>query len=245
VTTGSATTAGTGRDPDRGHPLTRAVVAVATALVVVGIAIALFFNPAWVGFAQARANAAAFTGWTPAQVEAVTADIVAEVWLGPGTFAQDVGGQPVFEARERSHMADVRRVVLSFYLVVAVAAAALVALGLRSRGAAWFWGAVGTGAKVLAVGTVAVGLAFALLFDTAFTIFHELFFAAGTWTFDPATDRLVQLFPYQFWTETSVAIAVVVLALAIVTWLLARRLAGRVAAKPAPAGAPVADGPRA
>ena len=72
---------------------------------------------------------------------------------------------------------------------------------------------------------MAVGTAFFLFFDTAFTIFHQLFFAEGTWTFDPASDRLVQLFPYQFWTETSVAIAVVVLLLTIAVWLVAHRLA--------------------
>ena len=88
------------------------------------------------------------------------------------------------------------------------------------------------GAKLLAVGTIASGTAFLLFFDTAFTIFHQLFFAEGSWTFDPATDRLVQLFPYQFWTETSVAIAVVVLLLAADTWL-----AG------APAGEAGAGGP--
>ena len=85
---------------------------------------------------------------------------------------------------------------------------------------------MGSGAKLLAVGTIAVGIAFLLFFDTAFTLFHQLFFAEGSWTFDPATDRLVQLFPYQFWTETSVAIAVVGLGLTIGVWALAARLAG-------------------
>jgi integral membrane protein (TIGR01906 family) len=70
-------------------------------------------------------------------------------------------------------------------------------------------------------------VAFFLLFDTAFTLFHQLFFAEGTWTFDPATDRLVQLFPYQFWTETSVAVAVVGLVLTTAVWAVAQRLAGR------------------
>ena len=76
-------------------------VAVATALVIAGAAIALFFNPAWVSFAQGRADAAAYTGWTAAQVDAVTRDIVLEVWLGPGTFEQEVAGEPVFDERER------------------------------------------------------------------------------------------------------------------------------------------------
>jgi integral membrane protein (TIGR01906 family) len=205
-----------------GRRLAVAAVAIATALAITGAAIALFFNPAWVSFAQGRTDAAAYTGWTPEQVDAVTRDIVLEVWIGPGTFEQEVGGRPVFEARERSHMADVRRVVLSFYAVVLAALLVLLVAGVASRGARWFRGAVALGAGGLAVGAVAVGTAFAVFFDRAFTLFHQLFFAQGSWTFDPATDRLVQLFPDQFWTETSVAIAVVVLGLAIAVWALVR-----------------------
>jgi len=206
--------------------LAGAAVAVATALVITGVAIALFFNPAWVSFAQARADAAAWTGWTPEQVDAVTREVVLEVWLGPGTFEQQLDGQPVFDERERSHMADVRGVVLGFYAAVLLGLATLLVAGVGSRGSPWFWRAVGTGAKLLAVGAIAVGVAFFLLFDTAFTLFHQLFFADGTWTFDPATDRLVQLFPYQFWTETSVAIAIVGLVLTTAVWAVAQRLAG-------------------
>jgi hypothetical protein len=217
--------------------LARGAVAVATALVIVGVTIALFFNPLWVGFAQGRADAAAWTGWTPAQVEAVTRDIVVEVWVGPGTFAQEVEGEAVFTERERSHMADVRQLVLAFYAVVAAAAFALVVLGLASAWSRTYWRAVALGAKVLAVGTVAVGIAFAVFFDRAFTLFHQLFFAEGTWTFDPATDRLVQLFPYQFWTETTIAIAVVGFGLTALVWAVASRL-GRPPRTPvAPVGA--------
>jgi integral membrane protein (TIGR01906 family) len=208
--------------PGIGRRVAILAVALATALVITGTAIALFFNPVWVSFAQGRTDAPALTGWTAEQVDAVTRDIVLEVWLGPGSFEQEVAGQPVFVARERSHMADVRRVVLSFYALVLAALLVLVGAGVASRGARWFRGAVALGAGGLAVGAVAVGTAFALFFDRAFTIFHQLFFAEGSWTFDPATDRLVQLFPDQFWTETSVAIAVVVLGLAIAVWALAR-----------------------
>ena len=199
-----------------------AAVAIATALVITGTAIALFFNPVWVSFAQGRTDAAAYAGWTSEQVDAVTRDIVIEVWLGPGTFEQEVAGRPVFEARERAHMADVRRVVLSFYALVLAGAAILLVAGIASRGARWFRGAVALGAGGLAVGAIAVGTAFLVFFDQAFTLFHQLFFAQGSWTFDPATDRLVQLFPDQFWTETSVVIAVVVLGLAILVWAIAR-----------------------
>lgn len=225
-----------------GRRLAGVAVAVATALVITGASIALFFNPAWVSFAQGRADAAAYTGWTPGQVDAVTRDIVLEVWFGPGSFEQDVAGVPVFEERERSHMADVRGVVLAFYTLVAVALAALVVAGVASRGSRWFWRAVAIGAGGLAVGAIVIGGAFLVFFDTAFTLFHQLFFAAGTWSFDPATDRLVQLFPYQFWTETSVAIAAVGLGLTLCVWALARRLAGPRGGQPVAGGALAAGG---
>ncbi len=240
ATQGAARTAAGAGGP--GRLLAGAAVAVATALVIAGVTIALFFNPAWVSFAQARADAAAWTGWTQAQVDEVTRDVVLEVWLGPGTFEQQLDGQPVFSERERSHMADVRRVVLWFYAAVLLGAAALLVAGLASRGSPWFWRAVGTGAKVLAVGTIAVGVAFFLLFDTAFALFHQLFFAEGSWTFDPATDRLVQLFPYQFWTETTVAVAIVGLVLATGVWAVAQRLAGPRSGPPAANGALASGG---
>jgi uncharacterized membrane protein len=71
-----------------------------------------------------------------------------------------------------------------------------------------------------------VGLAFAILFDQAFELFHELFFPAGTYTFDPRSERLVQLFPDQFWSETSIALAGAVLIVAVIVAAGASRLAG-------------------
>jgi integral membrane protein (TIGR01906 family) len=74
------------------------------------------------------------------------------------------------------------------------------------------------------VGVVVVGAAFAVFFEQAFEFFHEIFFPPGTYMFDPATDKLVQLFPDQFWSETSVALAGMVLLLAVVAAVVADRL---------------------
>jgi uncharacterized membrane protein len=65
-----------------------------------------------------------------------------------------------------------------------------------------------------------------LYFDAAFEAFHEAFFPPGSFLFDPRTDRLVQLFPDQFWSETTVAVGVTI----IVLGLLLRIGAGRRAA---------------
>ena len=209
-------------------PLARRIAAVATAIatpcVIIGAAVLLFLNPVWVGFDQDRSDVSRLTGYTSAQVHEVTGSILSDLVFGPPDFAATVNGAPVLEPRERSHMVDVRTVLMSLGIVGLAAAVALVALGLASRGRRWFWRAAGTGATVLVGGVIVVGIAFALFFDQAFELFHEMFFPPGTYMFDPRTDRLVQLFPDQFWSETSVAIAVAVLVLAIGVAMGARRL---------------------
>jgi len=217
------TAAGAGAAGPRVPPrLAAAAISLATLLVVVATSLVLLFNPAWVGFEQERARADLWTGWTPAEVRQVTEAIVAEVYLGPGDFAQEIRGRPVLDERERGHMADVRTVWLAFLLVAGLATALLVVAWARSSDRGRFWRAVAAGAAVLAAGTVVVGVGFVLLFDAAFELLHRLLFATGTYTFDPQTEHLVQLFPYAFWTETTVAIAALILVLAAGTWAAAR-----------------------
>lgn len=205
--------------------ITAAAAAVATPFVIVAVAVMLFLNPIWVAFDQDRSDAAGFTGYTPAQVDAVTGSILSDLVFGPPNFDVQLNGVAVLEPRERSHMVDVRAVLMELGLVALVAAVLLAVAGVIGRGRRWFWRAVGTGASVLVVGVIVVGTAFALFFEQAFELFHELFFPPGTYMFDPRTDRLVQLFPDQFWSETSVAIALAVLVLALIVAVGARRLA--------------------
>ena len=126
-------------------------------------------------------------------------------------------------------MRDVRGVFAGFGLFVLAAAAFLVyavrtARGRDSRRA--LWTGVRNGAAGLAVVIVILGGLSLVAFDALFEAFHELFFPAGTFTFDPATSRLVQLFPDRFWSETTLAVGAVGIAIAlIVTWLASRRLA--------------------
>ena len=124
-------------------------------------------------------------------------------------------------------MVDVRTVMGELGSAAALAALVLVALGLYSRGRRWFWWAASVGAKVLLVGVVVVGLAMTLFFDQIFELFHEVFFAPGTYLFNTSSEKLVQLFPDQFWSETSLALAGVVLLLALAVGLGGARLAAR------------------
>jgi integral membrane protein (TIGR01906 family) len=202
--------------------------AVATPFVIVAAAVLLFLNPIWVGFEQDRSDVAALTGYAPSQVWQVTGSILSDLVFGPPTFNVAIDGQPVLDQRSRAHMSDVRSVLTSLGAVALVAALMLAAIGVASRGRRWFWQATEAGASVLAGGVVVVGLAFAVFFDQAFELFHQVFFPPGTYTFDPRTEKLVQLFPDQFWVETSLALALAVLVLSLGVRSGARRL-GRAA----------------
>ena len=212
------------------------ITAIATPCVIIGAAVLLFLNPIWVGFEQDRSDVTRITGYTSAQVHDVTGSILSDLVFGPPDFAAKVNGLVVLEPRERSHMVDVRTVLISLGLVALAATVLLAGLLVASRGRRWFWRAVGSGASVLVGGVIVVGVAFALFFDQAFELFHEMFFPPGTYMFDPRTDRLVQLFPDQFWSETSVAIALAVLLLAFLVVLEARRLGREPTESPPAAG---------
>jgi integral membrane protein (TIGR01906 family) len=200
---------------------------IAALIVLLALAIVPFLNPVWVGFGQERAQAEAWTGFTQAQLASVTGQILGDLVIGPPDFDVTLDGAPVLNEREREHMRDVRGVFAQFYLVAAGAAAVLVLLRLLARtreARARFWRRLRRTGLAIAAGTVVVGLLGVVFFDTAFEIFHGTFFPAGTYLFDPSTERLVQLFPQQFWVETTIAVGVVLIGLALaLAWLAGRR----------------------
>ena len=192
-----------------------ALVAISAALVVVAAGVLVFLNPLWVGVEQARTHADRFTGYAMDDVHRVTNAILGELLLGPATFLQQVAGVDVFDPRERQHLADVRGVFLGFFGVVAVAIVVVAVAGWRARDRERLWRAVAVGTAVLAGVVMTLGALFALFFDAAFDFFHRLFFASGSYTFDPGEERLVQLFPEDFWSETSIALAAVIVVLSL------------------------------
>jgi integral membrane protein (TIGR01906 family) len=204
--------------------------AVATAFLIVAVAILPFLTPAWVSFEQGRAQAPAWTGYREADLRTATDAILHDLVLGPPDFSVAVDGEQVLSPREQSHMRDVRGVFAIFAGLALIAAVAFLVLfaGARRMGhPERAWAAIAAGSKWLIAGIVVAAVVVTFAFDQAFEVFHTLFFPAGSFDFDPRTDRLVQLFPFQFWFETTLAIGVVVVGLAVATWFLAR---GRVRA---------------
>ena len=211
-------------------PLVAAIlVGVATPIVIVGVALALLLTPAWIGFEQERSGVPALIGFGPDQVRRVTGSIVSDLVVGPPSFAVAVAvaGQPVLDASERSHMADVRGVLMAFAAVAAIALAALLALVVPNRHRPWAWRSVSRGAAGLAVAVVGLGAWVVASFDTAFLAFHLIAFPEGNYSFDPRTERLVQLFPERFWSDTAIAMGLLLLTASIATAALAGRRARR------------------
>jgi integral membrane protein (TIGR01906 family) len=209
------------------------LTAIATAVVITAIAIVPFLSPAWVSFEQGRTGAEQLTGYTTAELRTATEAILADLVLGPPDFDVAVGGTLVLNPREQSHMRDVRGVFAGFALVALVAAVGLViavALAQRIGHPERAWSAVRNGARALAIGVVIAGVVVLFAFDAAFEVFHRLFFAGGSYTFDPGTDRLVQLFPFAFWSETTMAVGAVIIATSIAVTLIASRRTSRPAA---------------
>jgi integral membrane protein (TIGR01906 family) len=206
------------------------LVGIATAVVILALAIVPFVNPVWVSFEQGRARADLWTGYSTPQLRQATDAILSDLVLGPPKFDVVVAGQEVLNARERQHMADVRGVFVGLAVLAVVSIVVLFVAHRLLAGSGRFWRGVRRGAAGLAIGVLIVGVVGAFAFDLAFDVFHRLFFAGGSYTFDPRTDRLVQLFPEQFWFESSLVVGALILVLCVVASRLGSRGAASVAA---------------
>ena len=215
-------------DPGRG--IGRAVatlVAISTALVLVALAIVPFLSPAWVRFEQDRTSVPALTGFSAHELDVVAGGLLGDLALWQGDFRVTLDGRQILNDREVGHLLDVRAVLWGGF-ALAAAAAALIGIVLARAGSpgrrAAAWRAVASGARATIIGVLVIGAFAVLAFPVFFETFHRLFFSEGTYLFDPETERLVQLFPTQFWSDTTIAIGSAVLGLSVVVgWLAARR----------------------
>lgn len=140
----------------------------------------------------------------------------------------------IFNAREVTHLRDVKHLVWGVYLIGAVSGvylllAAGVGAALNRRrfvetlARRLLWGGGLTLGLILAVGLFA-----AVGFDTMFLKFHQFFFANDFWQLDPRTDFLVMLFPQDFWFDSTMWVATrAVIGAAVVTLVSSGYLAYR------------------
>lgn len=190
------------------------------AVVIALVGPLLLFNPAFTSALQQRHDVAEAFGTTQSEIDRVTGSYLADIYLDGAFDAALAGDQPLLDADERSHMADVSALVR---LLAGIAIAALVVAGItgaRLRHEPRRQGRIMLAAAG-AIGLVAVVLAafFAFAFDSAFTAFHELFFPPGTWIFAAGSD-LITLFPQGFWFDAALAAGAAILLTALVVSLI-------------------------
>ncbi len=207
---------------------------LALAVVIVLAGPLLLFNPPFTSALQVRHDVAGAFGTNQAEIERVTGSYLADIYLG-GSFDTSLGGdEPLLDEDERSHMRDVSTLVRILAALLGIAAVVAVATGVRLRREPRRQGEIML-ITAGSVGATAVLLAvlFAVAFDRAFTVFHELLFPPGTWQFESGSD-LITLFPEAFWFDAALAAgAAIVLTAAIVTLIgLLRWRSGRDAAEP-------------
>ena len=177
--------------------LRRSLLALAAAALAIGATTAIFLTPPVVHFLLSVSDAHTVLGVEPRVAEALSDALVGDL-LTDGAFDAPLGDAPLLSAGERSHLVDVGALLRA---VLVAGLGGLITLAIaRTRRRTWLRVAIRDGAALIVGGALVAAAAFTLAFDATFSFFHGLFFAAGTWTFNPATDRLVQLYPQEFWT---------------------------------------------
>jgi integral membrane protein (TIGR01906 family) len=138
-----------------------------------------------------------------------------------------LGDQPIYNARELKHMQDVQETyqmtmrIWHFALGITLLAGLALAWELETSPA--LFAALRLGG-LLTAGLIAVTGVLALIaWRFWFVGFHQVFFTAGTWTFN-FSDTLIRLFPEKFWFDAALTISGLSLAgglsLALIGWWL-------------------------
>jgi integral membrane protein (TIGR01906 family) len=148
--------------------------------------------------------------------------------------ARLANGEPAFDARELSHMQDVRTAVSRAYRfqIIAVVAIAILAVlfGLLRTTRALVPVALARGAVLTVVLAAVAGILAVTSYDAFETAFHWPFFEGDTWRFEE-TDTLRRLYPDRFWLDVAVAVGVVASVQAGILFLIAKFWARRAGAR--------------
>ena len=196
------------------------IVAVPLFLLLTNVRVAAT-EPRVYSYSYRQYDAVARTGIDRAQLDAATDEIVDYFRTGSGDELLDIRvvvdgeEQALYTQREILHMRDVKDLMqLSFRVqeiafVYVIGYVVVVFLWSRERALrelatqSMLAGAV----TVAVLGAAAIGVV--LGFDSLFEQFHLLSFSNDFWRLNPATDRLIQMFPQGFWFDVTLAAGVV------------------------------------
>jgi integral membrane protein (TIGR01906 family) len=154
--------------------------------------------------------------WAPFAVKYLVnnADIS---YLGDLKFAD---GSPLYNERELSHMADVKKVVLNALGVWTISLIILAILAFLANRGKWipdYVNGLRRGGMWMIGLAVALGLIAGIgitanpdVFEQFFIFFHSVFFKGDSWLFY-YSDTLIRLFPIRFWEDAFLWAAILAL----------------------------------
>ncbi|MGH2463789.1 MAG: DUF1461 domain-containing protein [Candidatus Limnocylindria bacterium] len=169
-------------------------------------------NPLFIGWLQDRHDVADKLQRSQGELDRINGEMVWDILSGGEFDVAFSNGMAVLDESERSHMDDVSRLV-RILIILDLVAVAFAAWGGRllqpetaRLGRMLIYGSGTVGVATLAIGAFAV-----LAWDSAFTLFHELLFPPGTWTFPPDSN-LIRLYPPEFWFYAAMVAGFLILA---------------------------------
>lgn len=188
-------------------------------------AFTMVFDPGFYSQGQIEQRVEATYGLPPRVLQPVNRAIVRYFASNSDTLASSLenegADQKFFNEREIVHMSDVRGLISTFRVVQRVAfiyAIIFLILSLLLQGSRAVE-RIGRYSIVGAVFTIVLVVVFGSLalidFDNLFTRFHLISFSNDFWLLDPKTDRLIQMFPFDFWYNATIAIVVQALGITV------------------------------
>lgn len=212
------------------HKLLTVLLGVFTALLLItgSIALPIFFRPFYYWQIEAL-GVPSFTGYDKETIitaydEVLTYLTIPGAPFGTGVFPHTPEGE--------SHFADCRVLfTLNTTVLLASLLTVVIILCLRRWGAFRLWYPKGrhiacwTGGTVLGVFAL-IGLLVAVDFDSAFVVFHKLFFPGkDNWIFDVQADAIINALPEQFFLNCGVLIlgSIVICSLALIVYGLIKK----------------------
>lgn len=122
--------------------------------------------------------------------------------------------QPLFSEKEILHMRDVKNLFKLVVRAQAISGIIIITyiifgiLSLRKDFIPKMMRTAWKGSIISLLGFIIIGIALAIAFPVIFLTFHELSFRNDLWILDPATDKLIQLFPAGFWSDAAILLAI-------------------------------------
>ena len=207
---------------------TRSVFIVLIPILLLSVSIAWAFNSLWIykaGFT--KYDVGQTLGLSSVELDRSASELIAyfnnphQEYLDINVTYNTGETAPLYDQADILHMKDVKSIIwLDYGLLLFAVIYSLVYIlvnaiwnkrnGCREIGLGAVWGGG------LTVGLLCFLSIFVITsFDSFFITFHEIFFPQGNWQF-PFGDTMITLFPDGFWSNVTMLVGLVALALAII-----------------------------